>query len=197
MVMFSINPSYDYNKGTYAVGSNKERMDLYRRCEKEGIGISVMKAFSGGQLLDDNTSPFGRKLTKYQCIQYALDKPGVLTVLPGIRGKQDLEEILKFFEVPDSQKDYSIISEFTPRDSEGKCVYCNHCKPCPQGLDIGLINKYYDLAIAGDTLAIDHYKNLNKRAEDCIACGHCNSRCPFKVNQVERMKKIAIYFQGK
>ena len=28
------------------------------------------------------------------CIQYALDKPGVLTVLPGIRGKADLEEIL-------------------------------------------------------------------------------------------------------
>ena len=27
-------------------------------------------------------------------IQYALDKPGVLTVLPGIRGKEDLNRIL-------------------------------------------------------------------------------------------------------
>lgn len=40
-----------------------------------GVGISVMKAFSGGQLLDDKTSPFGKALTEYQCIQYALDKP--------------------------------------------------------------------------------------------------------------------------
>ena len=55
-----------------------------------------MKAFSGGQLLNAKTSPFGKELTKFQCIQYALDKPGVLTVLPGIRGKADLEEILGF-----------------------------------------------------------------------------------------------------
>ena len=92
MVMFSINPAYDYEQGTYANGSVNERMELYRRCEAEGVGISVMKAFSSGQLLDERTSPFGKALTKMQCIQYALDKPGVLTVLPGIRGKEDLEE---------------------------------------------------------------------------------------------------------
>lgn len=169
-------------------------MNLYRRCEKEGVGISVMKVFSGGQLLDRNTSPFGKGLTKIQCIQYALDKPGVLTVLPGIRGKEDLKEILKFNQATDEEKDYGIISEFTPKAADGKCVYCNHCKPCPMGLDIGLINKYYDLSVSGDILAKDHYKNLDKTAKDCIACGHCNLRCPFKVDQVSRMKMIASYF---
>ena len=103
-----------------------------------------MKAFSGGQLLNAKTSRFGKELTKFQCIQYALDKPGVLTVLPGIRGKADLEEILGFLKATDDQKDYSIISQFAPKDVSGKCVYCNHCKPCPQSLDIGLINKYYE-----------------------------------------------------
>ena len=194
MVMFSINPGYDYNKGDYANGSADERMHLYRRCEKEGVGISVMKVFSGGQLLHRNTSPFGKELTKIQCIQYALDKPGVLTVLPGIRGKEDLKEILKFNQATDEEKDYGIISEFTPKAAAGKCVYCNHCKPCPMGLDIGLINKYYDLSVSGDILAKDHYKNLDKTAKDCIACGHCNLRCPFKVDQVSRMKMIASYF---
>ena len=38
--------------GEYANGSATERMALYRRCEAEGVGISVMKAFAGGQLLD-------------------------------------------------------------------------------------------------------------------------------------------------
>lgn len=65
MLMFSINPAYDYAGGTepnyaadsYAVGSVAERMNLYRRCEAEGVGISVMKAFSGGQLLKAETSP--------------------------------------------------------------------------------------------------------------------------------------------
>lgn len=96
MMMFSINPAYDYRKGEYGIGNVEERMALYRRCEKEGIGISVMKAFGAGQLLNEKTSPFGKALTEYQCIQYALDKPGVVTVLPGIRGKEDLKRILKF-----------------------------------------------------------------------------------------------------
>lgn len=196
MVMFSINLAYDYEQGTYANGSVNERMELYRRCEAEGVGISVMKAFSSGQLLDERTSPFGKALTKKQCIQYALDKPGVLTVLPGIRGKEDLEEILQFNKATDEEKDYSIISEFTPPEATGKCVYCNHCEPCPMGLDIGLINKYYDLSKAGDILAKDHYKNLEKTAKDCIQCGHCNTRCPFKVDQLSRMKEIANYFEN-
>ena len=86
-----------------------------------------MKPFSGGQLLEDRTSPFGKKLTRIQCIQYALDKPGVLTVLPGIRGKEDLLEILKYVTASEEEKDYSIIGNFTPIDAKGKCVYCNHC----------------------------------------------------------------------
>ena len=195
MLMFSINPGYDYQQGDYGIGSVAERMDLYRRCEKEGVGISVMKAFSGGQLLSAGTSPFGKPLTEYQCIQYALDKPAVLTVLPGIRGKADLQRILGFCGTSQEERDYSIIGTFASQDADGHCVYCNHCAPCPAGLNIGLINKYYDLATAGDELARDHYRKLEKNAGGCIKCGHCNSRCPFHVDQMARMEKIKNYFE--
>lgn len=194
MVMFSINPGYDAQKGEYANGTSQERMRLYQCCQAEGIGISVMKPFSGGQLLDEKTSPFGKALTQYQCIQYALDKPGVLTVLPGIRGTEDMKNLLGFFEAAEEERDYAVIGTFRSGEAEGKCVYCNHCHPCPAGLDIALINKYYDLAKAGDTMAEDHYAKLEKHASDCIACGHCNRRCPFKVDQMNRMKEIAEYF---
>lgn len=56
-MMFSINPSYDYQHGEFAIGSVRERIELYRRCEAESIGISVMKPFSAGQLLNAKTSP--------------------------------------------------------------------------------------------------------------------------------------------
>lgn len=195
MLMFSINPAYDYQHGgEFAVGGVDERMRLYRRCEAEGIGISVMKAFAGGQLLNEKTSPFKHSLTEYQCIQYALDKPGVLTVLPGVRGIEDIKKTLGFLSAEPEEKDYSILGNFTPNDAEGVCVYCNHCQPCPAGLDVGLINKYYDLAMAGDVLARNHYKNLKKKAEDCIECGRCDKRCPFHVKQIQRMKEIDNYF---
>lgn len=193
-MMFSINPSYDYQHGEFAIGSVRERIELYRRCEAESIGISVMKPFSAGQLLNAKTSPFGKALTKIQCIQYALDKPGVLTVLPGIRNLQDMKDALAWIDASPEERDYSILGTFTPGDATGTCVYCNHCAPCPAGLNIGLVNKYYDLAKIGDPMAEDHYGKLEKHATDCIGCGHCDNRCPFHVQQVARMKEIAAFF---
>lgn len=193
-LMFSINAAYDYQHGEFANGSAAQRMALYRRCEAAGIGISVMKPFSGGQLLDAGTSPFGQALTAAQCIQYALDKSGVLTVLPGIRNTEDVKTLLAFFDTSEEERDYSVLGTFTPKDAKGSCVYCNHCQPCPQGINIGLVNKYYDLAAAGDDMAASHYKKLDKTAADCIACGRCDRRCPFHVAQSARMKEITAYF---
>lgn len=193
MLMFSVNPAYDYGQGEYAYGNVDERTAVYRRCEKDGVGISVMKPFSAGQLLDALVSPFGKALTLYQCIRYALDKPGVLTVLPGAQSIEEVELLLAYDSVPEEASDYSVIGTFAPPEADGKCVYCSHCKPCPMGLDIGLINKYYDLAKAGDRLAAEHYRKLEKNASDCIGCGHCDARCPFHVAQSRRMREIAAF----
>ncbi|MCD8285754.1 MAG: aldo/keto reductase [Clostridia bacterium] len=194
LMMFSINPAYDYRHGEYAIGSTDERATLYRRCAAQGVGISVMKPFDGGILLDASRSPYGKALTQYQCIQYALDKPGVLTVLPGIRGKQDLAKLLGYFNASPAERDYSILGSFTPKSSSPHCVYCGHCAPCPQGLDVALINKYYDLSLAGDAMARGHYMKLETKASACTQCGHCDLRCPFSVSQTARMKEIREYF---
>ena len=193
MLMFSVNPAYDYGQGEYANGTVDERAAVYRRCESEGVGISVMKPFSGGQLLDEKQSPFGQALTPYQCIRYCLDKPGVLTVLPGAKSVSEVESLIAYYDQPEEALDYSVIGTFAPPEAGGKCVYCNHCKPCPMGIDVGLVNKYYDLARAGDAMAAEHYRTLEKNASDCVGCGHCDSRCPFSVKQSERMAQIREY----
>ena len=77
------------------------------------------------------------------------------------------------------ERDYSVIAALTPRDTKGTCVYCN---------------KYYDLSRLGDVLAKEHYLTLEKAASDCLQCGHCNSRCPFSVDQMARMEEIQAYF---
>ena len=194
MLMFSINPMYDYGQGDYAIGSALERQRLYRRCEAQGVGISVMKPFNAGQLLDAKKPPFRQALTSAQCIQYALDKPGVVTVLGGAGNIAQLKDSLSYLRTSPQERDYSVIGSFTPDDSVGKCVYCKHCHPCPSGLDIGLINKYYDLSLQGDVLAREHYLTLERTAADCVSCGHCDARCPFKVKQSARMVEIRDYF---
>ena len=195
MMMFSINPAYDLECGDeYGIGTTNERAELFRRCEKEGVGISVMKPFHGGQLLSETTSPFKRELTKNQCIQYCLDRPAVLAVVPGVRNLSDLDELLSYPASKSDERDYSLIGAFTPEAAVGNCVYCNHCQPCPAGIDIGIVNKYYDLSLAGDKMAASHYEKLVIKADACFKCGHCDKRCPFKVKQQNKMQRIAEYF---
>lgn len=93
------------------------------------------------------------------------------------------------------ERDYSAIASFTPEAAVGSCVYCNHCQPCPAGIDIGIVNKYYDLALAGDKMAANHYEKLAVKADACLRCGHCDRRCPFRVRQQEKMQKIRQYFE--
>ena len=198
MMMFSINPAYDFEKGDdYGIGSVGERFELFRRCAREGVGISVMKPFFAGQLLRADQSPFGQALSHSQCLQYAIDRPGVLAALPGVQTMEQLDQVLEFLTATDEEKDYSVIGTFTADTITGTCVYCNHCQPCPVGIDIGLVNKYYDLALAGDGIAANHYTKLSVQADACLHCGHCESRCPFGVKQEQRMEEIDRYFRGR
>ena len=170
--------------------------DLCRNARHCFAGISVMKPFHGGKLLNKKTSPFRVEMTRYQCLQYALDRPGVLTVVPGVRNAEDLNALLGFPSATAEERDYSIIGRFTPAAAQGNCVYCNHCQPCPAGIDVGLVNKYYDLAVADDKMAAGHYEKLAVKADACIGCGHCDRRCPFHTAQSARMQEIAAYFQN-
>ena len=89
--------------------------------------------------------------------------------------------------------DYSEMKELE-MDDERKCTYCNQCQPCPLKLDIGLINKYYDLAKAGDAQAREDYMKLDVKASSCFGCGHCNMMCPNGVYQSEKMGEIRKFF---
>ena len=194
LFMFSVNPAYDRQRGELAHGAPDERAELYRLALQKQVGISVMKPFSGGLLLDERRSPLGIRLSPFQCLQYALDRPAVLTCLPGCVTKEEVEAVLRFYDAPAAERDYSVLADAAPHAAAGRCVYCNHCAPCPAGIDVGLVNKYYDLARAGDALAASHYRKLETGADACIQCGHCDARCPFHVAQRDRMRESAAYF---
>ena len=63
-------------------------------------------------------------------------------------------------------------------------------------IDIGAVNKFYDLARIGDVMAREHYMALDKTDSDCISCEQCNSRCPFSVDQMSRMQEIKELFEN-
>lgn len=216
VLMFSVNPAYDllpedtviddlFIKGTYEkgglVGIHPARDSLYKACANNGTAITVMKGLGAGALLDAGASPFGVALTPIQCIHYALTRPAVASILVGCRTPQEVYAAVAYETATERERDYSVLLSATPKFSmKGRCMYCNHCLPCPAHIDIAQVNKYLDLALAGGGGAAtlrEHYRALEHSAEDCTACGSCEGRCPFGVSVISRMEQARTVFAGK
>ena len=205
LLMFSINPAFDmfgvmddieeYRKedayDEEFSSLNPIRAELYETCEKNGTALTVMKGFAGGNLLSDETSPFGVALTPVQCIHYCLEQKGVDSIFVGVKTVSELEESLKYCDATEAEKDYASVLRNAPKHSfDGQCTYCGHCAPCTSEIDIAMVNKLFDLAKNQDEVPAsiqEHYNNLKFNATDCIACGDCEPRCPFNVHIVDVM----------
>ena len=214
MIMFSVNPAYDMKPasddietlfgeyGDELTGMDPMRLEFYRAAERADIGLTVMKTFAGGRLLDPARSPFGVALTPLQCIHYALTRPAVASVLVGYASLEQVDEDVAYEAASASELDYaSVLASAPEHPISGLCTYCGHCAPCTVGIDIASVNKFYDLAevqVAGGgevpALVRDHYRALEHTADECIACGACEPNCPFGVPIIERMGEAAALF---
>lgn len=212
VLMFSVNPAYDmqppsedcnalWNADSYkdgADGIDPERKALYELCEREGVAIDVMKAFGGGDMLDEKLSPFGVAFNEYQCIEYCLTRPGVAAVMAGCHSVEEIEKLAGYYEAPREEKDYSsLMAQAEKFHLKGNCMYCGHCAPCTVGIDVASVNKYLNLVLAQGEVpetVTDHYKLLEHHASECIACGSCERNCPFSVGVIEKMRKAAEVF---
>ena len=212
VVMFSINPAYDLQPPSDDVDAlwadesyahalqnvDPERERLYELCERTGVGIDVMKVYGGGDLLSEENSPFGRAMTPVQAIEYALSRPGVASVMIGCKSKEEIQAALDWCGASAAERDYTpVLAGLEKFSWTGHCMYCGHCAPCSAGIDIASVNKFYNLTVAQGEIpetVREHYKALSHHASECIACGACETRCPFGVRIVESMGNAAKRF---
>ncbi|MEY8389931.1 aldo/keto reductase [Lachnospiraceae bacterium 45-W7] len=212
VLMFSVNPCYDlqpagedveelWNGKNYEkplVNMDADRQNLYETCQRKGVGITVMKAFGGGDLLDASLSPAGKALTVVQCLHYALTRPGIATVLVGAHSKEQLLESLSYETASAADRDYALAFAAFPKISwRGHCMYCSHCAPCPQKIDVASVTKFLNLARVQEEVpetVREHYEVLEHHAGECVQCGACEKRCPFEVSIMENMKQAKELF---
>lgn len=212
VIMFSINPCYDmlppsenvddlwddknYEKPLFQI--DPIRQELYEYCEKEGIAISVMKAFGGGDLLDEKLSPFAVKMTPLQCIHYCLTRPSVVSVMAGVHSIDELNDTIAYCDASYQEKDFAEVLSHIPKHSfKGNCVYCGHCAPCVKGISVADVNKFTDLCHAQSAIPVtvkEHYATLEHHASECIECGRCMKNCPFEVDIISKMKEASQLF---
>ena len=212
VLMFSVNAAYDmqppsedcndlwkpenYKNGL--LGMNPDRKELYELCEREGVSIDVMKVFGGGDMLNEELSPFGIAFNEYQCLEYCLTRPGVAAVMAGCHSVEEIEKLAAYYEAPEREKDYStVLAGMEKFQFQGNCMYCGHCAPCSVGINVADVNKYLNLALAQGEVpetVTDHYKLLEHHASECVACGRCERNCPFGEEIIGKMKKAAEVF---
>lgn len=212
VVMFSINPAYDLqpaNENADALWADEsyagalhnidpDREQLYELCERMNVGIDVMKAYGGGDLLSEENSPFGRAMTPVQAIEYALTRPAVAAVMVGCKNREEIAAALAWCEASSEERDYTpVLAGLEQFSWKGHCMYCGHCAPCAAGIDIASVNKFYNLTLAQGEIpetVREHYKALAHHASECIECGGCETRCPFGVEIVAAMHKASERF---
>ena len=214
MILFSVNPAFDllpptdnidhYFADEYQAdlgGIDPQRSELYKLCEQHDVGLTVMKPYAGGRLFDEKRSPFGVALTPVQCIHYCLTRPAVAAVMAGYDTPEHVEQAVAYETASEAEKDYASVLAQAPKHTfgQGECTYCGHCRPCPVNIDIAMVNKYYDLASMQSSVPATvraHYQALEHRADECVSCKSCESRCPFGVKIADRMAKAAELFRG-
>ena len=212
VLMFSINPCYDLQPAgencedlwaessyTHAlVNMDPDREKLYETCQRLGVGITVMKVFGGGDLLNEELSPAGKALTVSQCIHYALTRPAVATVLVGSHSCEELQTSLDYERATAEERDYAAALASFPKISwQGHCMYCGHCAPCAKNIDIATVTKFLNLARAQGEVpetVREHYAALAVKAGECVECGACEKRCPFGVSVRENMREAKSVF---
>ena len=212
VLMFAVNPCYDMQPAdedleklrtaqSYENSLHNQdagRKYLYELCETKGVGIDVMKAYGGGDLLSAELSPFGKAFSIVQCLHYSLNRPAVAAVMVGSRNNKEMADALYYLEAEEGQKDYSqLLANLDKHSFTGHCLYCGHCAPCPVGIDVAAVTKYLNLCIAQGMVPEterEHYNLLNHHAGECLACAQCEANCPFVVNIIGNMRAAAEMF---
>lgn len=212
MMLFSLNAAFDSlpmngdvqvyfgeDYSTSVGGIAPDRAELYQLCEKNGVGITVMKGYAGGRLFDAKSSPFGVALTPVQCLHYCLTRPAVASVMVGVDERAHVEAAAAYETADAEARNYASVLAKAPKNAyAGQCTYCGHCAPCPKSIDIAMVNKLYDLALMQKTVpdsVLDHYRVMKASAGDCIGCAQCENRCPFGVKIAQRMTLAAKLFK--
>ncbi len=166
---------------------------LYQACVDQGTGLVAMKPYNGGTLLSVGNKPSG--ITPAQCLSYVFSLP-VPTAVPGPKTVEELEGTLHYLQASAEERDHHPVIANLHDRLAGQCVYCQHCLPCPEGIEIG--NLFWIVDHARDGVTDDlkgWYSSFSAKASACTECGVCVERCPFEVDVIPRMREAVRLFE--
>ena len=136
-----------------------------------GIGVIVMKAFSGGAIGNARLA-----------IKYALALGGTV-VIPGVENRKLFDENWEIFQgdLKLDRKERQQIEAIRSEFDKQFCRRCDYCQPCPEGIPIQHMMgvKYMVKRMGPEVLHGRWVKGGVEAARNCTGCGACMERCPY------------------
>lgn len=162
--------------------------DLMRKCQEANVAFIDMKPLAGGAIED------ARLALRYICAN-----PDVTIVIPGMYSLKEVEENLAAAEdtTPLSQEENEKIEKIRGELGTNFCRRCNYCQPCTAGINISGVFLFagylqrYDLGDWG----YGRYQSLPVKADACVDCGVCESRCPYHLPIREMLRTCTKDFE--
>ncbi|HHX63838.1 MAG TPA: aldo/keto reductase [Chloroflexi bacterium] len=162
--------------------------ELIPLCREHDVAFIAMKPMGGG-LLEDARPAF----------KYLKQVPDIIPLV-GIEAAHEIDEIVSIVQDSAGLSADEMARIEALRDELGTrfCRRCDYCQPCPQEIAISTVMnlRSFGKRFPPERMFGPWGEAIVARAESCIDCGECESRCPYKLPIRQVIRENAAWFRA-
>ena len=206
-------------------GLNTRADYLYEQLDKREIPIVIMEPLRGGslaevpqQLAAQMKAREPEKSIASWAFRFVGSYPRVMCALSGMTYMEHLQDnldtFLNFTPLTDEEKAFlRSVADQMVNYPLVPCTGCQYCMPCPYGIDIPGVFKFYnDRVTAGSYVVSKEQKDYARarrkylleynesiasvrQADHCISCRKCEPDCPQNIHIPDQLRRIDRYIE--